>query len=154
MLAKFKTELLTNEDIAKLAPEKENCAGAVRFTNRKGNVLYVTVSTNHQIGSVDFSLYNKDFDEVGTSRVHVTYDNLCFSVESKLKETAKILFQAGSKLPSDTIGKKLYRKAAWRIAANAKKMEKAEKKRKKLSYKKARENRLDFQAVKKFFGRL
>lgn len=156
IFAKFKTELLTNEDMQKLDLPGERSTGVVRFTSRKGNVLYVTVNESDcsDFSCVSFRLFDKDcklleetFVDVGSISPSSSFDR----PEKKAKST--ILFQAGLKLSPKAVGKKFYRKAAWRVAAYARKMKKLEKKRKELARKEAQENMPAFQAVKKFFDR-
>lgn len=157
MFAKYKTEVLTNENIAELGLSGECPTDVVRFTSRKGNVLYVAVdddSDGCDFDCVSFCLYDKDCKLLESTDVDV--GNVSpFSSFDRPKKKAKstILFQAGLMIPSDAVGKKFYRKAAWRVAAYVRKMKRLEKKREALAYKEAQENMPAFQAVKKFFDR-
>lgn len=155
MFAKFKTKILTDEEVAELKLPSRKYVDVVRFTNRKGDAMYVVVKeeTGYDFNSVSFWLYDKECRFLEDAYTSVQNDRSFSTCEPKQKTESKTLFLAGFDIPSDRFGKKFYRKAAWAVAAYKRKMRKMEKRREAQARKEVRENTPACVAVKKFFSR-
>lgn len=150
MASKFNAELLTAEERKKVGFDSE-AHYAVRFTNKSGEVLYVTmreslteVCDDDYSRRVKFKLYDGDLH-----CLEETFTNH-FERGSGILSLSKALEKAAATVGEE--GKRLYIRAAQMAADMERKREELGQRLAVAAQKEKREKNVAFKAVKRFFG--
>ena len=151
MASKLKSALLTAEERTK-AGFGNDVDYAVQFTNKSGEVLYVSMRETlaHDMDDdysrrVDFKLYDSGLQCLEETSTHDwERGGYVLSISQALKKSSDIV---------DGEGKELYAKAAQMAADMERKKEELKQKQTIAEQKEQREKSLAFQAVRNFFNR-